>query len=495
MIFEQLPALIVAVPLLASVFTTMFQRGHVAWWITTLSIFSLPVMAWLMTVEVLTNGTISYAMGGWEPPIGIEYRIDAANALVILIVSAVAAVIMPYARASVTAEMASDQHAWFYTMYLLCVSGLIGIAATGDAFNAFVFLEISSLSTYTMIALGQSRRSLLAAYQYLIVGTIGATFYVIGVGLLYIVTGTLNFNDMAQRLPEAGYENAILAALAFITVGLGLKIALFPLHVWLPNAYAKAPSVATALLAATATKVAIYLLMRVFFSIYGTSIIFEQLPVLELMLILSITAMFAGSIVAVFENNAKRLMAYSSVAQVGYMTLGIAMASVLGLSGSLIHLANHAFMKGAAFLVLGAVAYRLGSVKISDMGGIGRVMPISMGCFVIAGLSLIGVPGTVGFISKYYLVLATFEKGWWWLAFLIVLSSLIAVLYVGRVVEAAWFKTPSVEMRQIGGDPPMVMLVPILLLTLGCVVFGIDASLTSGLAETAAQSLFAGWRQ
>ncbi|MCB1472166.1 MAG: monovalent cation/H+ antiporter subunit D family protein [Rhodobiaceae bacterium] len=493
MIEHHLPVLIVLVPLFGALLSSLTHRGSIAWGVALLATVLTLAGAIALLARVTHEGVISYEIGGWAPPVGIEYRVDMANALVILIVASIAAVIVPYARVSVAREIAADQHAWFYTMYLLCVTGLIGIAVTGDAFNAFVFLEVSSLATYTLIALGPSRRSLLSAYQYLIMGTIGATFYIIGVGLLLTITGTLNFVDLAARIADTQYDQALLAAFAFITVGIGLKLALFPLHVWLPNAYAKAPSTGTALLASTATKVAVYLLVRIYFSVFGVDKIIGDIPVLELLLILSIAAMFFASIVAVFEKNVKRLLAYSSVAQVGYMILGVSMATTTALTGTLVHLANHALMKGAAFLAIGAVAYQLGSVSLDRMKGVGRVMPITMGCFVVAGLSLIGVPGTVGFISKYYLVIAAFEKGWWWLAFLIVASSLIAVFYVGRVVEVAWFSAPDTEAAELR-DPPLLMLVPTIILAAACVFFGVDASLTAGLAEGAANVLFGGYQ-
>ena len=491
MIAHHLPVIIVLVPLFGALLSALTKRGAVAWGIALIAtVLTLAATIGLLG-HVLHDGVISYEIGGWAPPIGIEYRVDMANALVILIVATIATVIMPYARVSVAKELAVDQQAWFYTMYMLCVAGLIGIAVTGDAFNAFVFLEVSSLATYTMIALGQSRRSLLSAYQYLIMGTIGATFYIIGIGLLLTITGTLNFVDLAARIAVTPYDRAMLTALAFITVGIGLKLALFPLHVWLPNAYARAPSTGTALLASTATKVAVYLLIRVYFNVFGISNIVGDVPVLELLLVLSIAAMFFASFVAVFEKNVKRLLAYSSVAQVGYMILGLSMATSTALTGTLVHLANHAMMKGAAFLAIGAVSYQLGSVSLERMKGIGRVMPVTMGCFVVAGLSLIGVPGTVGFISKYYLVVAAFEKGWWWLAFMIVASSLIAVFYVGRVVEVAWFAEPSKEAAKLK-EAPLSLLLPTVALAAACVFFGVDASLTAGLAEAAANALFGG---
>ena len=197
----------------------------------------MPVIAVALLLQVLASGPISYHLGGWAPPWGIEYRVDLLNAFILVLVSGVAAVMMPFARRSVAAEVDPDKQAWFYSMYLLCLTGLLGITITGDAFNIFVFLEISSLSTYVLIALGKDRRALVAAYQYLIMGTIGATFYVIGIGLLYLVTGSLNILDIAERLGPTAAENSrpVLAALAFLTVGISLKLALFPLHVWLPE--------------------------------------------------------------------------------------------------------------------------------------------------------------------------------------------------------------------------------------------------------------------
>lgn len=493
MISQNLPALQVVLPLLGAVVCAVLRRGASAWLVALVVSLAMPVVSGLMLAHVLTEGTISYAMGGWAPPWGIEYRVDLLSAFVLMLVSVIGAVIMTYARASVADEISPDRQPWFYCMYLLCLCGLLGITITGDAFNAFVFLEVSSLATYTLIALGQDRRALLAAYQYLIMGTIGATLYVIGVGLLYVMTGTLNMVDIAERIGTIGEARPILAALAFITVGISLKLALFPLHVWLPNAYAYAPSVATAFLAATATKVAVYLLLRFFFSVFGVAIVFQSLPVTEILLLLSIAAMFGASIVAVFQDDIKRMLAYSSVAQIGYITLGIALANQAGLTGGIVHLANHALIKGALFLLLGGVVMRINSVTLDDLAGLGRRMPLTMGAFVIAGLGLIGTPGTVGFISKWYLALGALDKGWWWLVLLLVASSLIAVIYVGRVVEVAYFREPS-RLAKTASEPPKTLLIPALLLTAATVYFGIDTEWTAGLAGKAAELLLAGLR-
>jgi multicomponent Na+:H+ antiporter subunit D len=367
---------------------------------------------------------------------------------------------------------------------------LLGIASTGDAFNMFVFLEISSLATYALIALGHNRRALLAAFQYLIMGTIGATFYVIGIGFLYLLTGSLNIADVAERLGPVAAEDsrAIYAALAFITVGVSLKLALFPLHAWLPNAYTYAPSFVSAFVAATATKVAIYMLVRFYFSVFGIAIDFDELPIAEILIALSLAAMFIASIVAVYQSDVKRMLAYSSVAQIGYITLGIALANQAGLTGGLVHIINHALMKAALFLVIGAVFYRVGTVKLDELAGIGRKMPFSMAAFAIAGFGLIGTPGTAGFISKWYLALGALDANLGFLVPLIVASSLISVVYVGRVIEVVWFRPTAAKLKD-ATDPPLLMLMPILVLAVAIVYFGFETSLTVGVTDYAANML------
>jgi multicomponent Na+:H+ antiporter subunit D len=313
------------------------------------------------------------------------------------------------------------------------------------------------------------------------------------VALLYVVTGSLNLVDIAGRLGPASAEfsSPVMAALAFLTVGICLKLALFPLHVWLPNAYAYAPSAATAFLAGTATKVAVYLLIRIWFSVFGVALSFETLPVAEVLLVLSVAAMFLASFSAVFEKHGKRMLAYSSVAQIGYITLGISLVNQAGLTSSIVHLFNHAVTKAALFLALGAVFYRIGSLRISDFAGLGRTMPLTMAAFVIGGLSIIGVPGTAGFISKWYLAVGALEKGYWPLLFLIVLSSLIAVVYIGRVVEVAYFREGSGRAAE-AKEPPLSMLVPTLVLAAATIYFGIDTRATVDIAAAAANMLLVG---
>ncbi len=493
MIAAHLPALQVVIPLLAAPACLVLRRGDLAWALALAVSWTALAISILLLAQVLESGPLSYELGGWAAPWGIEYRIDALNGFVLLIVAAIGAVVMHYARTSVAHEIAEAQQGPFYAAILLCLTGLLGVTITGDAFNLFVFLEISSLSSYVLIALGRDRRALTAAFQYLVMGTIGATFIVIGIGLLYMVTGTLNMVDLAARIPPMAGNRTVLAAFAFLTVGASLKLALFPLHLWLPNAYAYAPSAVTAFLAATATKVSVYILLRFFFTVFGTEFSFELLALDRLLIPLAVVGILVCSTVAIFQDDVKRMLAYSSVAQIGYMILGIGLASVTGLTAGIVHLFNHAMIKGGLFMALGCVFLRVGSVRLAALQGLGRRMPLTMFSFVLGGLSLIGVPLTVGFVSKWYLVQAALEAGSWVLAGVVLAGYLLAVIYIWRVVEVAYFRPPLDSAGAAAvSEAPLSMLIPTWIMVGAGIYFGIDTSLTVGVARRAAEFLIGG---
>ena len=491
-LIAQLPVLPVVIPIIAAPITLLLPKGRAPHlWASAFSWITFAACIWLFT-EVSANGTISYFLGDWAPPIGIEYRIDLANALVLLLVSGIAALTFPFAYRSVQLEIDERQSSQFYGALLICMTGLLGVTITGDAFNVFVFLEISSLSAYALIAMGarRDRRALTAAFNYLVMGTIGATFFVIGIGLLYQATGTLNLADLADRL--IGQDNRMVqAGFAFILVGMGLKLAMFPMHLWLPNAYTYAPSAVTAFMAATATKVAVYVLIRFFFSVFNFDFDFIGAAFTYILLPLGLIGMFAASLVAVFQDDVKRMLAYSSVAQIGYMLLGLSFATVGGLTATLVHMFNHALMKGALFMAVACVVLRAGSSSIKAFAGLSKRMPVTTWAFILSGLSLIGVPLTVGFVSKWYLLEAAFSVGHWYAGFLIVASSLIALLYVGRVAEQMLLKEPAEEGKYAmpKEEAPLSMLIPMWVLVAANIYFGLRTDLTGDIAARAAEAL------
>ena len=489
---DHLPVLSVLVPMVTAPLLVVLGSRRFAWPLTFLASLISFVISALLLASVLDGQVISYHIGGWAPPLGIEYRIDAANAFVLLLVTGISTVVLPYARVSIAAEVPRRSHTLFYACFLLCLTGLLGVVATGDAFNVFVFLEVSSLSTYVLIAQGahKDRRALSAAYDYLIMGTIGATFFVIGLGLLYMATGTLNMADIAERIADQGDNRTVRSAFAFIVVGIGLKVAVYPLHTWLPNSYTYAPSAVTAFLAATATKVAVYVLLRFMFSVFQPAFLFEANTLEFIILPFAVIAMFAASFIAVFQSDMKRMLAYSSVAQIGYILLGIAFLSETGVTAAIAHLFNHGITKAALFMGVGALVLRRGGSFYDKICGAGRTMPWTGAVIVIGGLSLIGVPGTAGFISKWILVQAALEKGWWPVALLIVASSLLAVIYVWRLVEVLYLRAPITETND--KEVSLHMLLPMAVVALACIYFGLATDLTVSSAQVAAKGLLAG---
>ena len=482
-----LSLLLVAIPLIAAPIVAVLPRGRLPWFVTLLVTVACATLAGIQLWSVVQHGLISYELGGWAPPWGIEYRIDAVNAFVALVVAGIAAITLPYALLSVEKEIPKAQIPLFYTAFLLCLCGLLGITQTGDIFNVFVFLEISSLSAYALISMGRQRQALTSAYQYLIMGTTGATFFLIGVGLIYSQTGTLNMADLAARLPEVFELKTVHTGFAFIVIGIALKLALFPLHLWLPNAYTYAPTVVTIFLAATATKVALYLMLRVIFTVFPNDFALGT-PTFDLFVISGIAAILSASVYAIYQTDVKRLLAYSSVAQIGYMALGIGFASAMGVTAALLHLFNHALMKGALFMAVGAIIYRVGNCRMDNIHGLGRRMPWTFGAIIIGGLSLVGIPGTAGFISKWYLILAALEEQAWITVAVILAGSLLAVVYIGKIIEALYFK-PASEANLKVKEAPLLLLAPTWTLALANVYFGLNTELTVGVAERAAQVL------
>lgn len=489
---SHLPVLQIIVPLITAPFCLLVRHRILVCGLAMLACWTTFAIALMLFTRIAigSGDEIAYELGGWQAPWGIEYRVDTLSSFLLLIVSGIGCLVHTYSPLSISREIDPEQHHLFHAAYLLCLAGLLGIVITGDLFNLFVFLEISSLSSYALISLGakQTRKALTASFQYLVMGTVGATFILIGIGLMYQMTGTLNMADMASRLETIEGPRTVLVAFAFLTVGISLKMALFPLHAWLPGAYAYAPSVVTAFLAATATKVSVYILLRFTFTIFKPGFVFEFLPLDAGLMALSLMGIFVASTVAILQTNIKKMLAYSSVAQVGYMVLGISFASVTGLTAGIVHVMNHAFIKGGMFMAVGCLALRLGSVDLDDLRGVGRRMPLTTFAWVLGGLGLVGVPLTSGFISKWYLMRAALEGNLWPVAVLVLLSSLLSLVYVWRVVEVAYFQEPA-ERHAEATEAPLAMLIPTFLVVGASLFFGLWTSCSAGVAQRAAEAL------
>ncbi len=489
---SHLPVLPVVVPLITAPLVMLLRERGLAWAATVAASVCTFAMAVHLVSLARAGESLTYDLGGWPAPYGIELVVDAFAALLLLIVTGASTAALLVARTSLEREIPAARQPLFYTAWLLALGGLIGIVVAGDAFNIFVFLEISSLASYVLIAGGPRREALPAVFKYLMMGTIGATFYLIGVGLIYMMTGTLNLADMAARLDGVSDLRPVLIAAGFITVGMALKAAVFPLHGWLPNAYRFAPHAATVFIAACSTKVALYVLVRFDFQVFRGNMPGNVEQFSSYVLPLAVIAILIASAIAVFERDLKKLLAYSSVAHVGYILLAVSLISATGLTAGVTHMFSHALAKGALFLAVACLAMRLSDLSVDGLAGAAHRMPITMAGFVVAGLSLIGVPGTVGFVSKWYLVLSALELGprGAWLIAPVLAASVLAVVYVWRVVEAAWFlPAASEEERQ---EAPWWMLTTLWVSVLLNVYFGFQPSLPLELAGSAAASLLGG---
>jgi multicomponent Na+:H+ antiporter subunit D len=488
-LLPHLPALAVVVSLATAPLVFLLRDRALAWAATTAASLCSFAIAGALACHVRNRGPLTYAMGGWEAPYGIELVVDAFSALLLVIVTGASSVALLVARQGLSREVPVERQHLLFTAWLLALAGLSGIVVSGDAFNIFVFLEISSLATYILIAGGPQRQALSAVFKYLIIGTIGATFYLIGVGLIYMMTGTLNLADMEARLGEVSDLRPVLAAAGFITIGLALKAAVFPLHTWLPNAYSFAPHVVTVFIAACATKVSLYILLRFDFAVFQGNLPGHVLQFASFAVPLGILAVLVASVIAALEHDLKRLLAYSSVAQVGYILVGAGMASSTGLTAASVHMFNHALAKGALFVAVACLAMRVGTLTLDGLAGAGRRQPLTMAAFVIAGLSLIGMPGTAGFVGKWYLVSAALELGPWGVLLIlpVLAGSVMAVVYLWRVIESAYFRPTPAEVPD--GEAPAGMLAVLWGVALANIYFGLQPGVPLELAERAAAVL------
>jgi multicomponent Na+:H+ antiporter subunit D len=471
-----LPVLIVVVPLGTALLVPLvaFVSVHLARLTTLAALVASSICSGMALSRVLVQGSWHYELGGWAPPWGIEYVIDPLSGGMATLIACIALLVAVYSGPHVH-EWTSGQSSVFYSLFLLLVTGLLGIVVTGDMFNLYVFFEISSLAAYALLASGGIRATV-ATFRYLIVGTIAATFYLLGTGYLYALTGTLNMADLTARLPAISDSRVFVVAVSFIVVGLAIKAALFPMHGWLPDAYTYAPAPVIGFVAAIMAKVSAYALFRVLYFVLHTEGAAGQ--ALTLLGWASAIAVLAGSIMAVAQRDIRRMLAYSSIGQMGYITLGLALGNPAAIIGALLHVLNHAVMKGCLFLIAGGVRWRTGVCKIEEFVGMSRRMPLTMAAFVVAALSMIGLPPTAGFFSKWYLITGAIEAHAWFFVLALILSSLLSAVYFFRVIEVSYLRQPDptttgANLAKIRQELPARMLTPILILATGVLVLGL----------------------
>ncbi|AAW70608.1 cation:proton antiporter [Wolbachia endosymbiont of Brugia malayi] len=470
----QLPILQVIIPIIASMLCFFTRKHKVSWFISfTTTIVTLFISSVLL-IKTYNGETITYHLGNWAPPYGIELRIDVLNSLILTLVNFVALISVLYSFYINEKEISKNKITGLYSLFLLCLSGLLGILVTNDIFNLYVFLEISSLSSYVLVSMGKDKKALVAAFEYLISGTIGATFYLLGIGLLYSTTGTLNMSDMAERIVPLYNNNIVKLGTLFIFVGLSNKMALFPLSRWLVNSYSEAPSFVSIFFSGTVTKVMIYVFIRIFYTVFHQNFFLLKLPLSNVIIILALCAIVFGSIFAITAKDIRRLFAHSSVSQIGYIILVLSLNSKIALSAAILHIINHSIIKTSLFMVAGCISYKFGTTKIENLSGLKKSMPYIAFAFTLLSLALVGVPLTNGFISKWYIINVIIESHARISLIVFVVGSFLALIYMWKAVEKMYFESDAVscvEMTSGKTDVPFPMLFcPLFMATLTLVV-------------------------
>ena len=447
---SDLAPLLVAIPLLGSVLVLLagLAREKTGWAVAVLTSLAQVAMAGSLANQVFLDGTISYVVGGFTAPFGIELVVDGLSATMAMLVAVVALGVLAYARS------AGPRSNAFYATYLLLIAGLSGMSITGDVFNMYVFLEITGLAAYALVASGQGGRAALAALKYLVVGTVGASLFLLGIGYAYIATGTLNMADLSAQLAAVGYTSPLVqAAFGLLVVGLFVKVAVFPVHTWQPTAYAGAPDSVSALISALVSTVAAYALIRIVFTVFTVGFL-EANPLARTVLLTgAAVSIVFGSLLAVTQDEIKRMLAYSSVSQFGLVVAAVGIANGTALTGAMIHLVGQAIMKGGLFLTTGLVADVTGARTVDEYEGLAERLPVGAGAFGVLGVAMVGVPPAVGFVGKWYVAFGAIQAESWPLAVVILVSTLLTLAYFVRVLERAYFRDPPADAPEVEGPP------------------------------------------
>ena len=478
---HQFSALIVILPLVVSFFVFLSN-----WWLkktgyllALTALFCCLLLSIGILDLVIASGVIHYRLGGWLPPWGIEYYVDTLNAIMLVLVSFLSFLTAVFSRKSVEIEI-PEKGALFWALYLLLMTGLLGIIVTGDLFNLFVLLEVASLSGYVLIAVGE-KRSLFASFRYVVIGTMGASFYLLGVGYLYITTGSLNMVDLSLLLPKLYTSKVVLAGFIFILIGLGIKTALFPLHGWLPDAYTYAPTAVSAAVAPLMTKVMAYAILRIMFTVFKAEFPVTVIEVTDVMVWTGTLAMLVGGVMALSQSDFKRMLAYVIVAEIGYIIGGIGVANATALKGAVFHIINDAVMMACLFMVAGLIVYKTKGHRIDNFIGFFRVMPVTAVVFTVGALAVIGVPPTCGFFSKWYLLLGGIEDHQWIFVAALLICTLINVALFFRIFDKGIYlhahgqnlDAGVAAIDAPGNDAPISMWLPALVLALVILLIGV----------------------
>ena len=452
------------------------------------------VVSWLLSFatlnNVMKNGSYTYSFGNWSQKIGIQFLVDEFSSFMTLIILTVAFLVIIYSLKDMEHEIKDYQFPSYYTLIFLLLFSMIGLTVTNDMFNMYVFMEILSITSCGIISIKHKKDNFLASMRYLILSAIGSLSVLLGIALLYMVTGHLNMFEVSNVISQTwqSYPTNILVSLGFMVSGLAIKAAVFPLHIWLPDAHSSAPTPSSALLSGLVVKVYIFTVAKILYRIIGVEIVVE-LGIPTYLTYFAALGMIMGSVFAIGQKDIKRMLAYSSVAQIGYIFMGLGLATVQGFSAALFHIVSHALLKTALFLSAGAIIYQKDKRDIRELNGIGYEMPITMMVFTIAAFGMIGIPGINGFMSKIYLSLAVIDVEKYVYLIIILVSSFLNAMYYLPIIISAFLKESKDRKNIMVMDKlPKTMIYPMVIVALCCVLMGFFPQIIMNVIEKAVPS-------
>lgn len=474
-IIELFPLLTILMLLIFGAFSIPLFKKKKSVYMLNLILSSLVTIMNLFTlIYVAVNGAYLFDIGHYSAPFGIIFHIGNVEAAIGLMFSFVITMVNWYSYFSLEKEIKENRVSFFYILMMLLLASLLGIVYTYDIFNGFVFLEVSTLAACGIIVVKDKKDNLKAALKYLILSSLGSGLVLMGIAFIYSITGHLSMMYIHESLSKVYLEKAdiILISIILFTVGLGIKGAMFPMHVWLPDAHSHAPSPSSAVLSGLVIKAPIIFLIKVYYIVFGFQIIKGSF-ILDLLLLFGSMGMIMGSLFARSQKELKRMIAYSSVAQMGYVFLGIGIGNELGLIMSVYHIIAHGFTKSVLFLAAGSFIEQTGFKKIKDFRGIGKEMPVTLGIFTLSAFSLIGIPVFPGFISKWNLALASIGVGKIYLLIVILASSLLNAVYYFPIIINGYFGEDNLDGKVFKSkSKPIKELVPLIVLTVAMTLTG-----------------------
>jgi multicomponent Na+:H+ antiporter subunit D len=447
------------------------------------------ILLFLVIISFYSLSTIGenlslYKVGGWEPidkvPIGIYMIMDGFNAIIVCIINLIGFLSALYSISYIKRYTSSN---YFYALFCLMIGGMNGVVLSGDLFNIFVFLEISVISSYALVAFGVEKSELEASFKYQVLGGMASFLILFGIGFIYWKTKTLNIADIKEAFANGYDKKYYLFVQILILSGFGLKAAMIPFHAWLPDAHSSAPSPISAMLSGVFIKaVGIFVILRLFFNMFTVS---EEMAIL--ITTLGTLSMVIGVFLAIGQWDIKRLLAYHSISQMGYVILSVGIGMILisrgskpeiaalAITGGIFHLINHAAFKGLLFLNAGAIEYSTGTRNLKEMGGLARSMPVTSATSFIASMSISGVPPFNGFFSKLIIIIAAVMAKFYLLAALAMIVSIITLASFMKFQRYAFYNKSDIKTNQQAKEVPFPMLFSMVVLSIICVLLSLLA--------------------